>query len=120
MLPEVFLREHQLRDFFGAPVILAAAKRARDGHRLVGDELVFDRRFTSGDGKSDELATTTIESHVHGTYLPPQSRHRPIEISNFYDVVHVALSRSIQIFRLPRDGVKCWKVNKREHRQRAS
>lgn len=93
--PKIRLSQNQLCDLFGTPMILASAERARDGHRLIGDEFVFDRWFTSGDGKRDELAATTIESHVHGAKLPPHSRHRPIERSEFdYVMQHVALSHT--------------------------
>lgn len=93
MTPKVCLGQNQLRDLFGTPVILAAAERAQDGHWLVGNELVFDHRFTFDDGKCDELAAATIKSNIYIADLPPHSRHRPIERSNFDPVMrHVALS----------------------------
>ena len=95
MTPKGCLGQNQLRDLFGAPVILAAAERAQDGHRLVSDELVFDHRSTFDNGKSDEFAAATIESNIYVADLPAHSRHRPIERSNFDHVMrHVALTHA--------------------------
>jgi hypothetical protein len=105
--PKVGLGQDHLGDLLSAPMIRSAAERARDGHWLIGEELVFECRLTLGDGKSDEFAADTIDSDIHRADLPPHSRHRPIESGNFYHVKrHYGCPKSIKNLGFPMEDVK--------------